>query len=111
MTRYKGITQGDQDIIKTIGYITDMKYIASYYGVDVGRVTALRDKIKKGTEKKVEAVQPEVEHATTAKPNAYSTGLNSDSERKWNANAKEGSAQLLKALLTFFEKRQRGESK
>jgi hypothetical protein len=31
--------------------------------------------------------------------------LNSDSERKWNANAKEGSAQLLAALLKFFEKR------
>ena len=88
-----------------------MKYIASYYGVDVKRVIALRDKVKKGTEKKVEAVQPEVEHATTAKPNAYSTGLNSDSERKWNANAKAGSAQLRDALLEFFEKRRRGESK
>jgi len=111
MSKYKGTSGTDQDIIRAIGYITDMKYIASYYGVDVKRVTALRDKVKKGTEKKAEAVQPEVEHATTAKPNAYSTGLNSDSERKWNANAKEGSAQLLKALLKFFEKRRLGESK
>jgi len=31
--------------------------------------------------------------------------MNSDSERRWNANAKEGSAQLLAALNKFFEKR------
>ena len=105
----------DQDILKTISYITDNKYIATYHGVDVKRVTALRDKMKKGKEKKKgEAVRPEVEHATTAKPNANSTGLNSDSERKWNANAKAGSAALLKALLKFFddrERRLRGQSK
>jgi hypothetical protein len=33
--------------------------------------------------------------------------MNSDAERKWNANAKEGSAQLLKALLKFFANRER----
>ena len=97
----------DQDILKTMSYITDNKYIATYHGVDVKRVIALRDKIKKGTKRKVEVVRPEVEHATTAKPNANSTGLNSDSERKWNKNAKEGSAALLKALLKFFENRKR----
>jgi hypothetical protein len=107
MSKYKGTSQTDQDLIRAIGYITDMRYIASYYGVDVKRVIALRDKIKKGTENKVEAVKPEVEHATTAKPNAYSTGLNSDSERKWNAGAKRGSAALLKALLKFYENRER----
>jgi hypothetical protein len=107
MSKYKGVGQTDQDIIRAIGYITDMKYIASYYGVDVKRVTALRDKIKMGKEDKVVAVQPEVEHATTAKPNANSMGLNSDSERKWNANAKAGSAALLKALLKFFDDRER----
>jgi hypothetical protein len=105
MTKYKGMGRSDQDIIRAIGYITDMKYIASYYGVDVKRVIHLRDKIKKGTEKKAEEMRPEVEHATTAKPNAYSTGLNSDSERKWNADAKEGSTKLRDALFAFFEKR------
>ena len=44
MSKYKGTCQSDQDIIRTIGYITDDKFIASYYGVDVRRVTALRDK-------------------------------------------------------------------
>lgn len=107
MTKYKGVGQTDQDIIRAIGYITDMKYIASYYGVDVKRVIALRDKIKKPKQGKPQDERPEVEHATTAKPNAYSTGWNSDSERKWNANAKVGSAALLKALLKFFENRER----
>jgi hypothetical protein len=78
-----------------------MRYIASYYGVDVKRVIHLRDKIKKPKDEVVE------EHALEAhaKPRPYSTGLNSDSERKWNKNAKEGSAKLLKALNAFFEKR------
>jgi hypothetical protein len=31
--------------------------------------------------------------------------MNSDSERKWNADAREGSAALLEALNKFFEKR------
>jgi hypothetical protein len=107
MSKYKGVGQTDQDIIRAIGYITDMKYIASYYGVDVKRVLQLRDKIKKPKQVKPQDERREVEHATTAKPNAYSFGLNSDSERKWNANAKEGSAALLKALLKFYENRER----
>lgn len=103
MTKIKGRGQTDQDIIRTIGYITDNKFIASYYGVDVRRVVQLR--------KDVGNHKAKVEDAVTAKPNANSTGLNSDSERKWNANAKEGSAQLRDALLGFFEKRRRGQSK
>jgi hypothetical protein len=31
--------------------------------------------------------------------------MNSDSERRWNANAKEGSTALRDALFKFFEKR------
>ena len=97
MTKIKGRGQTDQDIIRTISYITDNKFIASYYGVDVRRVAQLR--------KDVGDHKAKVEDAVTAKPNANSTGLNSDSERKWNANAKEGSAQLRDALFKFFEKR------
>ena len=114
MSKYKGMSGTDQDIIRAIGYITDARYIASYYGVDVKRVIELRDKIKKNVEQKEEAGRAEVEHATTAKPKAYSTGLNSDAERKWNMNAKRGSAALLKALLKFYENREqrirRGEA-
>jgi hypothetical protein len=70
--------------------------------VDVQRVIHLRDKIKKPKE---EVVVEEHALEAHAKPRSYSTGLNSDSERKWNKNAKEGSAKLLKALNAFFEKR------
>ena len=106
MSKYRGTSGTDQEIINTIGYITDDRYIASYYGVDVRRVNQLRSKVEKPKEDKAEAVLPEVEHATTAKPKKSSAGLNSDSERKWNKNAKEGSAQLLKALLKFFANRE-----
>jgi hypothetical protein len=103
MTRYKGITQGDQDIIKTISYITDDKYIASYHGVDVRRVTALRKQVDEHKAKETKATYASNKNAPAA--------INSDSERKWNADAKAGSAQLRDALFAFFEKRQRGESK
>lgn len=115
MSKYKGTNQTDQDLIRAIGYITDMNYIASYYGVDVKRVIALRDKVKKPSDTKVtkatkvtkdtevEAVKP----GKTTRSADYSYGWNNDAERKWNKNAKEGSAALLKALLKFFENRER----
>ena len=97
MTRYKGTSQTDQDIIKTIGYITDNKYIASYHGVDVRRVIDLRNKVNNHKEKEAKAIYLSQKTAPT--------GMNSDSERRWNANAKEGSAALRDALFKFFEKR------
>lgn len=87
----------DQDIIRTIGYITDDRYIASYHGVDVRRVTALR---KQESERKTKVAEAIYVSQKTAP-----TGMNSDSERRWNANAREGSADLLAALNKFFEKR------
>ena len=109
MTKIRGKGQTDQDIIGTIKYITDDRYIASYYGVDVRRVIQLRAQVEK-IKAKVEAVQP-VKQSESGRPLATSSGLNSDSERKWNADAKRGSAQLLDALLKFFEKRRLGQSK
>jgi predicted oxidoreductase (fatty acid repression mutant protein) len=97
MAKYKGTSQTDQDIIKTIGYITDDKYIASYHGVDVRRVIALRKKVNNHKEKVAKAIYVSQKTAPT--------GMNSDSERRWNANAKEGSAALRDALFKFFEKR------
>jgi len=109
MTKIKGKGQTDQDIIRAIGYITDDKYIASYFGVDVKRVNNLRAQVTRG-KVKVEAVQQE-KLSENAKPTSYSSGMNSDSERKWNANAKIGSAALLAALNKFFEKRLLEQSK
>jgi hypothetical protein len=87
----------DKEIIRTIGYITDDKYIASYHGVDLRRVKQLRKEANNNKEK--------VEKAIYLSQKSAPTGMNSDSERRWNANAKEGSAELLKALNKFFEKR------
>ena len=103
MTKIKGRGQTDQDIIRAIGYITDDKYIASYFGVEVRRVNQLRKDVSNHKTKEAKAIYLSQKSAPT--------GMNSDSERRWNANAKEGSAALRDALLKFFEKRQRGESK
>jgi hypothetical protein len=93
----------DPEIIRTIGYITDDRYIASYHGVDVRRVIALRKQVNEHKERVAKAIYVSEKTAPS--------GMNSDSERRWNADAREGSAQLRDALLEFFEKRQRGESK
>jgi hypothetical protein len=93
----------DPEIIRTIGYITDDRYIASYHGVDVRRVTALRKQVSEHKERVAKAIYVSEKTAPS--------GMNSDSERRWNADAREGSAQLLAALLEFFEKRRLGESK
>lgn len=89
----------DPEIIRTIGYITDDKYIASYHGVDVRRVIALRKQVSEHKERVAKAIYVSDKTAPS--------GMNSDSERRWNANAREGSAQLLKALLKFFANRER----
>ena len=93
----------DPEILKTIGYITDDRYIASYHGVDVKRVTALREALNARKEKIAQAIYVNSKNAPA--------DMSNDSERKWNASAKKGSAELRDALLEFFEKRQRGESK
>ena len=93
----------DPEIIRTIGYITDDRYIASYHGVDVKRVIALRKQVSEHKERVAKAIYVSEKTAPS--------GMNSDSERRWNANAREGSSALRDALLDFFEKRQRGESK
>ena len=97
MTKIKGTSQSDQEILKTISYITDNKYIASYHDVDVRRVIDLRKKMDNHKTKEAKAIYLSQKSAPT--------GMNSDSERRWNANAKEGSRALLEALNKFFEKR------
>ena len=97
MTKIKGRGQTDQDIIRAIGYITDDKYIAAYYGVDVKRVNQLRKDVGNHKAKVAQAIYTSQKTAPT--------GMNSDSERRWNANAKEGSTALRDALFKFFEKR------
>ena len=89
----------DPEILKTIGYITDDRYIASYHGVEVERVTALREALNERKEK--------IAQATYVNSKNAPADMSNDSERKWNASAREGSAELLKALNKFFENRER----
>ena len=93
----------DQEILKTISYITDDRYIASYHGVDVKRVIALR--------KQVSEHKAKIEAATHVSKKSAPIDMSNDCERKWNASAKKGSADLRDALFKFFEKRRLGESK
>ena len=97
MTRVTGRCLTDQRIIRTIGYITDDRYIASYHGVDVKYVAALRKHVNEHKTKVAQAIYVSEKTAPS--------GMNSDSERRWNADAREGSAQLRDALFEFFEKR------
>ena len=101
MTRYKSMGQTDQDIIRAIGYITDARYIASYFGVDLKRVIALRKKVQQDNIKPLSIEEQTFEF----QPKVSALHWSNDAERKWNANAREGSAALLAALEKFFEKR------
>jgi len=92
MVNLKGRGQTDQDIIRACGYITDNKFIASYFGVDVKRVAALRVDVDKVKAKKTSAQAPKVSSMT----------WNNDAERKAIKDAKQGSAALLAALEKFF---------
>ena len=87
----------DKEIPKTIGYITDGKYLASYYGLDVKRETLHERK---------EKITP-ITYVNNRNAPAH---MNNDYERRWNANSRKGSAQLRDALFEFFAKRQRGEN-
>ena len=89
----------DPEILKTIGYITDDRYIASYHGVEVERVIALRETLHERKAKVEKAIYVSSKNAPA--------DMSNDSERKWNASAREGSAELLKALNKFFENRER----
>jgi hypothetical protein len=95
MVNLKWRGQTDQDIIRACGYITDNKFIASYFGVEVKRVAQLR----------VEVDKHKTKQTPTETPKVSSVHWNNDAERKAIKDAKQGSAALLKALEKFFEKR------
>lgn len=97
MARIRSRRASDQEIIRAIGYITDDKYLASYFGVDTKLVSHLRK-----LEKQSEARRRQPQNDNSMPPYG---GVISDCESKRNAEIREGSAKLLKALNEFFEKR------
>lgn len=87
----------DREIIRTIGYITDDKYITSYHGVDVRRVSNLRKQISRRN--------AEVPKKLYVARNTANSPVSSEPDNKRFIDARDGSNALLKALHRFFEKR------
>jgi hypothetical protein len=83
----------DADIKRACSYITDDKAIADYFHVDIARVAALRKKTSQREAAKAERAQSRAPMPSTAE------------EQRMRANAKQGSDDLLRALMKFFEKR------
>lgn len=89
----------DREIIRTIGYITDDKYVAIYHGVDVRRVSNLRRQISRRN--------AEVPKKIYVSRNTATSPVSSESDNKRYVDARDGSTALLKALHQFFEARLR----
>ena len=89
MKEVRGRTQADHDIIRMCKYIKDNRFIASYLGADLKRVVYLREQMLK----------LEAKRANAEKHRDFQITWNNDAERKSIADAKKGSAKLLKALL------------
>ena len=85
----------DADIKRACSYITEDKAIADYFHVDIARVAALRKKTSQREALKAERAQSRTAMPATAE------------ENRLRANAKQGSDALLRALMKFFENRER----
>jgi hypothetical protein len=83
----------DTDIKRACSYITEDKAIADYFHVDIARVKELRKKVSNTAELKAERAQSRAPMHATAE------------EQRMRANAKQGSDDLLRALMKFFENR------
>jgi hypothetical protein len=85
----------DVDIKRACAYITDDKAVADYFHVDINRVRELRKRVSNTAELKAERAQNRIPmHASVE-------------EKKMRADAKQGSDDLLRALLKFFKKREK----
>jgi hypothetical protein len=85
----------DVDIKRACSYITDDKAVADYFHVDIQRVAELRKKVTNTADIKAERAQKREPMNSSVE------------EKKMRADAKQGSDALLRALLKFFEKREK----
>ena len=85
----------DVDIRRACSYITDDKAVADYFQVDIQRVADLRKKLTNTADIKAERAQNRVPLFTTPE------------EKRMREDAKQGSEDLLRALLKFFKKREK----
>jgi hypothetical protein len=89
----KALRVSDVDIKRACSYIAEDKAIADYFHVDIERVRLLRSKISNK-----DAVQAERAQNRTAMPMTAE-------DQRLRRDAKQGSDDLLRALMQFFEKR------
>lgn len=89
-------SQNESDIIRTCGYISDDKYIASVFGVSIYKVQRLRQKVK-------------VKKNNTGESSPSSYTKLSDQEHR--TMMERGSYRLLKSLIQFFNEREERISK
>lgn len=85
----------DIDIKRACSYITEDKAIADYFHVDISRVRELRKKVSNTAELKAERAQNRTPLFTTPE------------EKRMRDDAKQGSEDLLRALLKFFKNREK----
>ena len=83
----------DVDIKRACSYITEDKAIADYFHVDIARVTELRKKTSNKDAAKAERAQNREPMPATAE------------DQRIRREAKQGSDDLLRALMQFFKNR------
>ncbi len=84
----------DVDIKRACSYITEDKAIADYFHIDVDRVTELRKKTSNKDAARAERAQSREPMPATAE------------DQRTRRQAKQGSDDLLRALMKFFKNRE-----
>ena len=84
----------DVDIKRACSYISEDKAIADYFHVDIDRVTELRKKTSNKDAVKAERAQSREPMPATAE------------DQRTRRQAKQGSDDLLRALMKFFKNRE-----
>ena len=84
----------DVDIKRACSYISEDKAIADYFHVDIDRVTELRKKTSNKDAAKAERAQSREPMPATAE------------DQRTRRQAKQGSDDLLRALMKFFKNRE-----
>ena len=87
----------DVDLKRACSYISEDKAIADYFHVDIERVTDLRSKISNKDTAQAERAQNRLPMPATAE------------DQRIRRDAKQGSDDLLRALLKFFDNRREAQ--
>jgi hypothetical protein len=87
----------DTDLKRACSYISEDKAIADYFHVDIARVTALRAKLSNKDNIRAERAQNSAPVSLTAE------------DQRIRRDAKEGSDNLLRALVRYLQNRKEAQ--